>query len=827
MASEDVVLRLQRRPRHAIRSHGKTALRPRTGPDRDRSGSNQKSRYLSNRLACTIRQMSGEVGISGSEDLSTRRRGDIQGLRAVAVLLVVLDHAGVRALKGGYVGVDVFFVLSGYLITGVLVSSAERANGRSYFSDFYARRARRILPAATLTLAVTCLAAWQLLNLYRAHQVLVDSLYCTFFVANFHFASIGTNYFAMGQPSPLQNFWSLSVEEQFYLVWPWLVGVAVVGISLRGRSFGGMGGEPSRRALHSLGLVAVLITAASLAYAVHDTHHSATAAYFSSPARAWELGLGAVLLLNVHRIARLSPAFLAALGWLGIAGIIAASTLYSASTLFPGLPALLPTVGAAAVIAAGLHLREARFAPSRVLSLLPFRYVGDRSYALYLWHWPVLILASEHVDHSLSLTTNLLLVAGAFVLSIITYGLFENPIHHSARLQGAAGLVLWPAAIAAVLFVTSLNWSQYKNAVNAAQSAALATPLTIGAQATTQESNTPVDSGWRPSSPSALVTAVGAVRKASPIPSPLTPPALSLPSDHLFELPRGCIAEMGEVHGSSCSVPGTSGERSLMLVGDSHAQMWLPAIVHFAQEEGYEIRPYIHLGCNPWRWAGVERVKECSAWYSWIVAQARALRPTLLMIVTHYDTAPVEVTETKYVGLNSIANISAFASAVRSTAGQIVVIGDPPGQEKEPVDCLVKPHATMATCSNSPTAGQIETDAGVESATKAFGAFLDTTPWLCFDNICPMVVGHTTVYVSHDHITETYAEELAPLFSAGLKRVLAGKLAQTSRLPLAPTGKLGHGSHFSRSTTSNAHRRRTPRCKAVRQCQRRRDSSRR
>jgi hypothetical protein len=204
-----------------------------------------------------MHQASTRESTESPEYIATRRRRDIQGLRAVAVLLVALDHAGVGFLKGGYVGVDVFFVISGYLITGLLVSAAEKSRGHKYFSDFYARRARRILPAATLTLVVTDIVASHLLNLYRAHQVLVDSLYSTFFVANSHFASIGTNYFAIGQPpSPVQQSWSLSVEEQFYLVWPLLVAVALLSVTLQGRRGRHRHRPLSRGALCALEIIA-------------------------------------------------------------------------------------------------------------------------------------------------------------------------------------------------------------------------------------------------------------------------------------------------------------------------------------------------------------------------------------------------------------------------------------------------------------------------------------------------------------------------------------------------------------------------------------------
>lgn len=707
----------------------------------------------------------------GSKYLATRNRRDIQGLRALAVLLVVLNHAGVGFLKGGYVGVDLFFVLSGYLITGLLTRATDQPSSSSlrsgtrhalnYFSSFYARRARRILPAATLTLVVTDLAASSLLNLERAHQVLADSIYSTFFVANYHFASVGTNYFAMGQPpSPLQHFWSLSVEEQFYLVWPVLVLVALVGVSLGGRS---RDHEQENRPfrIRALGIVAGLITVASFVYALHDTHVSATAAYFSSSARAWELGLGALLSLNVGRLARLPSTVLTLIGWSGIIAILVAGTLYSASTLFPGLPALLPTIGAAAVITAGLAVEQSSWAPSRILSLRPFRYIGDRSYTFYLWHWPVLVLVAEHAGHRLSVTTNLVLLAGAFALSTLTYAVFENPIRRTVKLRGAVALALWPTAIVTVLLVSSIHWSDYQDAVNVTRVYAHLETLKQAPEASLSASTEPAHQFWRPSSPPAVVEAVAAVRESRQLPTPLTPSALELPSSE-YTPPQGCLGANLGSRSSICRFGNTSSRKSLVVFGDSHANMWMPAIISFAQREGYDVRAIMKSGCMAISWAG-----SCGTWYRWGVSQVRALRPALLIVGTHYNSGEVDRQA-------SVQAMSAFSAAVRSSVGRIVVIGDPPEQEQEPTDCLLSSHATMQRCSHKEELWQTNVTAGVESATEAFGVFLDTVPWLCYQGVCPMVVGHTVVNLNRGHITARYAEELAPLFTSALARLLAG-----------------------------------------------------
>jgi peptidoglycan/LPS O-acetylase OafA/YrhL len=364
-------------------------------------------------------------------------RDDIQGLRAVAVLLVAFDHAGVPFLAGGYIGVDVFFVLSGFLITGILLAEfVDR--GRISLPGFYLRRARRILPAAALTLVVTDIAAHHLLNVVRAREAVGDSIWSALFAANVHFARQGTDYFAQGQPpSPFLHFWSLAVEEQFYLVWPSVLAVLLV---LR-----------FRRLL----ILVVAVGAASLVWSIHVTAASPATAYYSTFARAWELALGASLAVAAPRLRRLpSPAGLA-LGWGGLLAIGYAAFAYSESTPFPGVAALVPAAGAALLIVAGLAARPTAFDAGRVLAAAPLRYLGDRSYAFYLWHWPVLILAAEYAGRELSLGVKLGLLAFAFALSIASYGIVENPIRQmkpTLRLNG----VLWPATATAVALVSVL-----------------------------------------------------------------------------------------------------------------------------------------------------------------------------------------------------------------------------------------------------------------------------------------------------------------------------------------------------------------------------------
>ena len=317
-----------------------------------------------------------------------RHRDDIQGLRAIAVLTVIASHAGVPFVPGGFVGVDVFFVISGFLISQLLFREVEKS-GRVSIPGFYARRARRILPAATLVTIATLVASAIWLSAIGLVEVVKDSLWAVFFAANIHFAAVGTDYFAAEEPpSPLQHYWSLSVEEQFYLVWPALLLVLVL--------------VARRRALPKRLVFGVLlaVTVASFVWSVVSTSSDPLAAYFSTPARAFELGLGALIALVASEVAARWSALVRGLvcGG-GLALIAVACVFYGDETPFPGWAAAVPVVGSALVLLAGAggtaHEGAVQPLPIRALGVLPMRTVGDWSYSLYLWHWPVLIIAQR------------------------------------------------------------------------------------------------------------------------------------------------------------------------------------------------------------------------------------------------------------------------------------------------------------------------------------------------------------------------------------------------------------------------------------------------
>ncbi len=372
-------------------------------------------------------------------------RPDIEGLRAIAVGLVILYHAYGEPFTGGFVGVDVFFVISGFLITGLLLKEHKRA-GRISIVGFYARRVRRILPAATVVVLFTLFATYQWLGFIAGNLVANDAKWTAIFAANIHFGFVGNDYFAAQlPPSPLQHMWSLGVEEQFYVVWP---GVFLVLVLL------------ARGAQHRKALAGALslIIAASLLWSVNQTAVSQTWAYFSPLTRAWELALGALVAVLAPTIARLRHAWVPqALALTGLAGILLAAVVLTSETRYPGIAATLPVIGSAVLIAAGCA--NQRTIVGRALSVRPMQWLGARSYSMYLWHWPLLIIPAQYATKELGAVQNTGWVLLTVVASAITYRLVENPVRRSKLLAPRSGLTL---ALGLALIAVTIFLAQWQ-----------------------------------------------------------------------------------------------------------------------------------------------------------------------------------------------------------------------------------------------------------------------------------------------------------------------------------------------------------------------------
>ncbi len=372
---------------------------------------------------------------AGTAPGDRRYRPDVEGLRAVAVLLVVLFHYGVPRLTGGFVGVDVFFVISGFVITGLLLREHEET-GRTSILGFYARRSRRILPAATLVILVTVFATYVLVGTTSGFNTADDGRWAAAFVANFHFEAVGANPL-----SSLGNFWSLSVEEQFYVIYP-----TVFLLAAKAK------GALTFRQRLAVALGVVVVTSYWLSI-VH-TASAPRIAYLSPFTRAWELALGALITIGTTWLKKIPKHLAAVSTWAGLIAILSAAFAFNLKTPYPGSLVAVPVIGAALIIAGGVAVPKGGV--ESVLGLQPCSWLGKRSYSLYLWHWPILVLAAETPGGSVGpWRVRLLLGVLAFVVSVATYQLFENPIRHW-RLQPRLAVGFGLGLVIAVVMVLSL-----------------------------------------------------------------------------------------------------------------------------------------------------------------------------------------------------------------------------------------------------------------------------------------------------------------------------------------------------------------------------------
>ena len=470
----------------------------------------------------------------------------MEGLRAIAVLLVLVYHAGVGSVSGGFVGVDVFFVVSGFVITNQLLREVE-STGRLSLMGFYGRRAKRLLPAAGLVLVVTAVGSWLLTSRVQWQQIGGDIVGAAVYVVNWVFASRSVDYLAEDvEPSPVLHYWSLAVEEQFYLIWPVVIIVLLWVLRRRAHRAAGPQGLPPRETVvpqrrHlAIGLL-LMIVLPSLVFSVVYTALRPSEAFFITPTRLWELGAGALVALGAGAWARWSPGWGAVLAWVGVAAVVASGFLVDTATPWPGYAALVPVLGTAAVIVGGYT--HSRWSPAGLLGTAPMVWIGGLSYSLYLWHWPLLRFWDWQFGPP-SVTVGLLIVAASVGPAWLSYRFVESPIRH------AKSLSLKPRYALSVGF----NFTMVSLVAGLLLTAAASAPNTTPGGATGAGWST--DAGSTTGSPdSSATTGAPSDDDASTRDPDDRPPALPLPRALLWPSPERCWAPT-----APCP-PGSSGGR--------------------------------------------------------------------------------------------------------------------------------------------------------------------------------------------------------------------------------------------------------------------------
>ncbi|MFS8104182.1 acyltransferase [Lentzea alba] len=677
-------------------------------------------------------------------------RTDVQALRAIAVLAVVVNHFWPNVMTGGYVGVDVFFVISGFLITSHLDREIVRT-GKVRLGMFYARRIRRLLPAAFLVLIVSIVAAWFLLPYPRWEANAWESFAAAFYWENWLLAAKSVNYSAQNEAASLvQHYWSLSVEEQFYLFWPLLL-IALVKIG--GRKF----------LMPGVAVLGVL----SLAFSVYYTIVSPSEAYFITPVRVWEFAIGAAVALAASKLVLPRVGAEVAAG-LGFVMILVAAFVYGHETPFPGYLALLPTLGTALVIVSGL--RPGRQFHTVVTASAPVQFIGNISYSLYLWHWPVVLLGPFALSGALDagkLTTPWLLwlLGLSFALAWLTKMYVEDrgrtwPL--LARNTRATFTAMIIGLFVVEVLAGGLQWSYNRHAATAeANAAAQGTNPCNGAGAMVPENKCAEPFGPAP------VVAMG-------------------PANEYWQVPQTCTWLSKENMAGDrpttriCDYSGgDASATNVWLIGDSHSEQWIPPMLDLARERKWKINiaslggcPFADVEFVGYRGKGSDtEVKRCTDWTAKMTDVIAKDKPA--MVFTSFfarkeaidDGSGRSQTDQYRDGLEPRWKKWTDAGA------RVIVMADPPlNRDARSTDCVtLNPTAPLECAVDRGEAQPLDPLTEVAKSTKnPKVSLIDLTDYFCDSKLCYAVIGNVVVYYDGDHMNKDYSRTLTPMIARAI-----------------------------------------------------------
>jgi peptidoglycan/LPS O-acetylase OafA/YrhL len=649
-------------------------------------------------------------------------RPDIEGLRGIAILLVLLFHAGLPWTPGGFIGVDVFFVISGFLITGKLWRESQQPGGLN-IAKFYAWRIRRLLPAALVAVALISLVGLLIAAPLDRSELAADGAASALSLANMRFIGSVDYFAATSSPSPFLHFWSLSVEEQFYLVWPALI----VLLTWRG------GG--SRRLIAAL-LIGV---AASFALSMWLTDASPARAFYLLPTRVWQLGVGGLLaLIGVMGTSRRAGA----VAWAGLAAVAVAGVALTAEMPYPGLAALLPTAGAVALLYGG----AAPSGPVRLLAAAPLRFLGKISYSLYLWHWPLLVLPIMFLERALTGVEIVASVAVAIGVSWLSWRFVEQPFRYGDRSRRATSWSAVRVGVAGILSVALFT-----------QGLAAALPSSaVAVQPTPSPSGSPVASD-------------GPIT----LPADLTPSLASARDDEERLRSDGCLAFERVTTPPNCEYGVKGSAITIALVGDSHASHWFPAIEAVALERGWRLLTFVKVSCSfttlVQRNLALKReYRECTAFNEATVARLNQIKPALTIIVNRRTFRPIEE------NITSALAGAALGEMVARIPGATAILVDTPDPGRDVPACLSKHPSDIRACLfTQDAADNREIGIAERVAAEVSGATLiDLTSEICDAWPCSPISESVLIYRDEDHMTETFSRSLAAPLGVEIAKLL-------------------------------------------------------
>lgn len=687
----------------------------------------------------------------------------------VAVLVVFANHL-TGWPRGGFVGVDVFFVISGFLITSNLLRTAYRTGSIS-FKDFYWNRIRRIVPAATIVLILTYLVSLIIFLPFRAHQVGIDAIFAFIFMANWHFAILDTDYFEGGEAvSPIQHYWSLSIEEQFYFVWPALI--FIISLIVLKRSW-----AHHHRMILAGSVMGCLVTA-SFVWAVAQTKATPAWAYFDTFARVWELGVGALLATCVGALGKVSNQLRPYLSWLGLSVIGAGVLLISEDSVgFPAPWALLPVAGAALVIAAGVG-EEPRL--QGLLQNPVSTYIGDISYSLYLVHWPVIVFLSAVMDQGLNFYIAVSCLS--FALAIASYHFIENPLRRAEwrKLKSAVSEIVnrqyefqtssrYAAVAVLVLTVAAL----------AAYAEKPRSDVALPPQATSlllpEDSPSPNYPGVTGPLGVQLQSEIAEALKATEWPQ-LDPPMEALLENAASESAvQGCYGNEPLTDPTICSWGQEDALTRVVIVGDSIAGNYTIPLREIALNSGDQISVYTLAlgGCefsvDLMYTSDPGRLEACPTRKQAAVDFINQTKPDVVVISNNYLEKRINGTD-RDLGANEWAeSVGALVELFRASTGKIVFLSPPP---TSPLisECYGTRGSKPANCLGKVTKQWLEmAKAEGDLANAIGGVWIDSRPWFCNQNgLCPSFVGSTPTKLDRTHMVPAYGIKIHPVIKESL-----------------------------------------------------------
>jgi peptidoglycan/LPS O-acetylase OafA/YrhL len=692
---------------------------------------------------------------------STAIRGDIQGLRALAVSLVLLFHLWPNRLGGGYIGVDVFFVISGFLITAHLLSRPPR--NLHGLGDFWSRRIRRLLPASFLVLGVTLLASRLIAPETQWANTARDIRGATMYIVNWRLANNSVDYLAAENlPSPAQHFWSLSVEEQFYLGWPVLILVLVWWAVRRGR-------DTLTTIMTGLSLVVI----ASFAWSMWKSIDQPAAGFFVTPTRIWELGVGALLAAFVLRRERAGSGYPANDGpWrvgltvVGLAAILWAAITYSGSTPFPGWHAAIPVLGSALLIGIGPATRPGGL--DRILDNPAAQWLGDISYSVYLWHWPMIVLLPDISGGHLGRLDKLVILATTLVLAHLTKIYVEDRFRRPRATQRRAPRLRPTFALAALGMATlvALSTVQLAEVSQRQEKAQVALQKALSGDATCFAANATV-----PGSGCELT------RSGEVVPAPA-----QAVDDKADAYGPDCREFAPYPDTASCTYGDPRGDVRVALAGNSHALSWQPPVDRIGKASGWRVTTYFAAGCRlsdaRTELSTREHEEGCLAWGKRVGKKLRDGNFDLVVMVNSTGPLTEDGNESPTMRYWERGHRSFLERLTANGGPRVVVIHDTPDPDlKPPVpipDCVAKHRDDLLACSGSRSAWAMD-DPMVDAARgmrSANVSVADLTDHLCFETRCPTVIGGVIVYFDTHHLTRTYSRSLARFLEPHLTRAL-------------------------------------------------------